>query len=132
MVIAAVAMCACGYLGLAVGPTALAYLWLTVLGAAQGMTISLALGFIVARAPDAHHTAHLSTMAQSVGYLIASAGPFGLGALHDATGGWTVPMLALTAVLVPLLIAGLGASRDRHILQAVRPGRHAAPRRPTY
>jgi MFS transporter, CP family, cyanate transporter len=115
-VLTAVVLCACGYLGLATAPVSLPYLWLTVLGLGQGMCISLALGFIVARAKDVHHTAHLSTMAQSVGYLIASVGPFGLGALHDLTGGWTVPMLALTAVLVPVLIAGLGASRDRHVL----------------
>jgi CP family cyanate transporter-like MFS transporter len=88
------------------------------------MCISLALGFIVARAPDVHHTAHLSTMAQSVGYLIASVGPFGLGALHDLTGEWVVPMFALTAVLIPLLIAGLGASRDRHVLSQRPLGLH--------
>jgi MFS transporter, CP family, cyanate transporter len=116
LVVAAVVLCACGYLGLATAPVSLPYLWLTVLGLGQGTCLGLALSFIVARAPDVHHTAHLSTMAQSVGYLIASVGPFGLGALHDLTGGWTVPMLALTAVLIPLLIAGLGASRDRHVL----------------
>jgi MFS transporter, CP family, cyanate transporter len=119
-VLTAVVLCACGYLGLATAPVSLPYLWLTVLGLGQGMCLGLALSFIVARAPDVHHTAHLSTMAQSVGYLIASVGPLGLGALHDLTGGWAVPMLALTAVLVPLLIAGLGASRDRHVLSPVR------------
>jgi MFS transporter, CP family, cyanate transporter len=121
LVVAAAVACAIGYVGLIVAPVSLAYLWLTVLGLGQGMSISLALGFIVARAPDVHHTAHLSTMAQSVGYLIASVGPVGIGILHDLTGGWTIPMLALTVILVPLLIAGLGASRDRHILA----GRHA-------
>jgi len=122
-VVVAVALCACGYLGLAAAPVSLPYLWLTVLGAGQGISISLALGFIVARSADANQTAHLSTMAQSVGYLIASAGPFGLGALHDLTGGWTVPMLALTAMLVPLLLAGLGASANRHILTPVASAR---------
>ena len=121
MVVMAVALCACGYLGLAAAPVGLPYLWLTLLGVGQGISISLALGFIVARSRDANQTAHLSTMAQSVGYLIASAGPFGLGALHDLTGGWTVPLLALTAMLVPLLIAGLGASASRHILSAPAP-----------
>jgi CP family cyanate transporter-like MFS transporter len=120
LVVAAVVLCACGYLGLATAPVALPYVWLTLLGLGQGMCLGLALSFIVARARDVHHTAHLSTMAQSVGYLIASVGPFGLGALHDLTGGWTVPMLALTAVLIPLLIAGLGASRNRHVLSPVR------------
>ena len=82
----------------------------------------LALSFIVARAPDVHHTAHLSTMAQGVGYLIASTGPLGLGVLHDVTGGWTVPMVALTVILVPVLIAGIGASRNRHVLEPARAG----------
>lgn len=115
-VVATVVACGIGYLGLIAAPVSLAYLWLTILGLGQGMAISLALGFIVARAPDVHHTAHLSTMAQSAGYLIASVGPVGIGVLHDVTGGWTVPMLTLTVILIPLLIAGLGASRDRHIL----------------
>jgi MFS transporter, CP family, cyanate transporter len=123
LVICAVVVWAIGYLGLASDPVPLAYLWMTLLGIGPGMTISLALGFIVARAPDVHHTAHLSTMAQSAGYLVASAGPVALGALHDATGGWTVPMLALIVILIPMLITGLGASRDRHILEReVEPG----------
>jgi CP family cyanate transporter-like MFS transporter len=117
LVVAAVVACGIGYLGLIAAPVSLAYLWFTILGIGQGMSISLALGFIVARAPDVHHTAHLSTMAQSIGYLIASTGPVGIGVLHDVTGGWTAPMLALTVTLIPLLIAGLGASRDRHILE---------------
>ncbi|HEY6493229.1 MAG TPA: MFS transporter, partial [Trebonia sp.] len=122
LVVAAVVTCAIGYVGLIVAPVALAYLWMTVLGIGQGMSISLALGFIVARAPDVHHTAHLSTMAQSVGYLIASLGPVGIGALHGATGGWTVPMITLSVILIPLLIAGIGASRNRHILAGNAPG----------
>jgi MFS transporter, CP family, cyanate transporter len=121
VVVAVVIACGTGYLGLIADPVSLAYLWLTILGVGQGMAISLALGFIVARAPDVHHTAHLSTMAQSAGYLIASVGPVGIGALHDVTGGWTVPMLTLTVILIPLLIAGFGASRDRHILDKRHP-----------
>ncbi|HEX3947479.1 MAG TPA: MFS transporter, partial [Acidimicrobiales bacterium] len=111
-----VALCAVGYLGLVVAPISLVVLWVVALGLGQGIAFSVALGFIVDRSPDSHHTAHLSTMAQSVGYLIASTGPFALGAIHDATSGWTVSLLALTAVLVPMLFAGIGASRDRHVL----------------
>lgn len=116
MVTAAAACCAAGYLGLAIGPAGLAYGWITILGLGQGMCISLALGFIVARAPDARGTAQLSTMAQSVGYMIASLGPLGLGALHDLTGTWSTPLIALSAVLAPTLACGLGASRDRQVL----------------
>ena len=114
--VVAIAVCCCtGYLGLAAAPVSLAYLWMTLLGIGQGMAVSLALSFIVARAPDVHHAAHLSTMAQSAGYLIASLGPLGIGVLHDVTGGWTVPMLTLVVLLIPLLVAGIGASRDRYI-----------------
>jgi CP family cyanate transporter-like MFS transporter len=117
--------CGTGYVGLSIAPVAMPYVWLTILGLGQGMCISLALGFIVARAPDVQHTARLSTMAQGVGYTIASVGPFGLGALHDLTGGWMIPMLALTGILLPMLLTGLGASRNRHVLDQ----HHLDPRR---
>jgi CP family cyanate transporter-like MFS transporter len=116
LVVIATVCCGAGLAGLAFAPLAFAYGWMTILGLGQGMCISLALGFIVARAPDVHHTARLSTMAQSSGYMVASAGPFVVGGLHSLTGEWRVPMLALLVVLVPLLLCGLGASRDRHVL----------------
>ena len=116
MVVSCVALCAVAYLGLIVAPIPLIYLWMVVLGLGQGIAISLALGYIVARAPDSHHTAQLSTMAQSVGYLIACIGPLALGAIHDMTSGWTVPMLALILLLVPVLFTGLAACRERYVL----------------
>jgi MFS transporter, CP family, cyanate transporter len=121
MVVLCVALTAIGYLGLIVAPISLVYLWMVALGLGQGIAISLALGYIVARAPDSHHTAHLSTMAQSVGYLIACIGPLALGAIHDLTSGWTVPMLALTFVLVPVLFTGLAACRERYVLTPEEP-----------
>jgi CP family cyanate transporter-like MFS transporter len=50
-----------------------------------------------------------------VGYLIAIVGPFGVGLIHDATGGWTVPLLVLLALCVPQYAAGLAASRPRRL-----------------
>jgi CP family cyanate transporter-like MFS transporter len=120
LVVTAVVLNAGAFTGLITAPVGGAYLWMVLLGLGQGISIALALGFIVARAPDSHHAAHLSTMAQGVGYLIAWTGPFLLGALRGATGGWTVPIIVLAVVLVPLLIAGLGACRDRHVLEARR------------
>ncbi len=121
MIVVCVVTCAIGYLGLIVAPVPLVYLWMVNLGVGQGIGISLALGYIVARAPDSHHTAHLSTMAQSVGYLIACLGPLTLGALHDLTSGWTVPFAVLALILVPLFFVGLGASRDRLVLASSQP-----------
>ncbi|MEU6850659.1 MFS transporter [Actinacidiphila alni] len=112
----AAALCATGFAGLFASPVPGVYLWMTALGLGQGLAIGLALGYIVARSPDAHHTGRLSTMAQGVGYLIACLGPLGLGLLHSASGGWTVPVVVLLGVLVAQTAAAYGAGRDRHIL----------------
>jgi CP family cyanate transporter-like MFS transporter len=82
------------------------------------MSLALGLGFIVARSPDSHITAHLSTMAQGVGYLIAATGPFLAGALHAITHSWTVPLLLLLANLLPVAITGFVACREGHVLAA--------------
>ena len=51
----------------------------------------------------------------AVGYLIASVGPFGFGILYDLSGGWTVPLLALCAVVVLQAVAGCLAVRPRFV-----------------
>uniref|UniRef100_A0A942SZA0 MFS transporter n=1 Tax=Neobacillus citreus TaxID=2833578 RepID=A0A942SZA0_9BACI len=111
-----VVLCAVGYTGLLVAPAAGAWMWMTFLGLGQGGAISLSLSYIVWRSPDARHTAHVSTMAQGVGYLLAGLGPIGIGLLHTETGSWTAPIGVLLALLVVQLVAGVAASRDRHVL----------------
>jgi CP family cyanate transporter-like MFS transporter len=54
-------------------------------------------------------------MAQSVGYTVAAAGPFTVGALHDLTGTWTVPLLVLLALFAPQAAVGVLAGRDRFV-----------------
>ncbi|ABG04525.1 major facilitator superfamily MFS_1 [Rubrobacter xylanophilus DSM 9941] len=83
-----------------------------LLGLGQGAAISLALTLFALRAADAAGAAALSGMAQTVGYLFAAAGPPLFGALHDATGGWTVPLVVLCLVTGAMLLAGIGAGRD--------------------
>ncbi len=92
------------------------YLWCALIGLGQGAPLALALGYIVGRAPDSNHAAQLSMMAQSVGYLIASAGPFAMGALHGISNSWTLPLAMLLVILVPMLFVGLAASRDQLVL----------------
>ena len=79
-----IALAGTGYVGLIAAPVSGVYLWCALIGLGQGAPLALALGYIVGRAPDSNHAAQLSMMAQSVGYLIASAGPFAMGALHGA------------------------------------------------
>jgi len=62
-------------------------------------------------------TTALSTLAQSTGYLLATTGPFGMGLLHSATGGWTLPLalllaLALVQIVVAHLITGGAMTRS--------------------
>ncbi len=62
-------------------------------------------------------TTALSTLAQSIGYLLATTGPFGMGLLHSATGGWTLPLalllaLALVQIVVAHLITGGAMTRS--------------------
>jgi CP family cyanate transporter-like MFS transporter len=84
-----------------------------VLGVGQGAALGLALTLMTVRAPDSAHAAQLSGMAQCLGYMLAAAGPFAVGALHDVTGGWTVPLVVLLALLVPQAIVGVLAGRDK-------------------
>ncbi|WP_320672950.1 CynX/NimT family MFS transporter [Patulibacter defluvii] len=117
LVAATAALYVVGTGGLLIAPTAAGPLWMALLGFAQGAGISLALTMIVLRTPDPEHAAALSGMAQTVGYLLAAGGPFALGALHDVSGGWTAPLVALMVLLVPLTVAGLGAGRRRTVGQ---------------
>jgi CP family cyanate transporter-like MFS transporter len=102
-----------GIVGLLVAPADLALLWAVVLGLGQGSALSLALLLMILRAPDHDTAARLSSMAQGVGYLLAAAGPLGMGLLHALTGGWTVPLLAMLGLCTLELAAGLGAGRAR-------------------
>ncbi|MHA7270781.1 MFS transporter [Arthrobacter sp. HLT1-20] len=40
----------------------------------------------------------MSTLAQSVGYLLGTLGPFGMGLAHTLSGGWTLPLMMLVGV----------------------------------
>ena len=97
--------------GLVIAPAGGALAWAVIFGAAQGAGFALGLTLIVLRSPDPAVAAVLSSVAQLGGYMIAAAGPVLLGAVHDVTGGWTVPTLFLLAIVVPMLWAGHGAGR---------------------
>lgn len=88
--------------------------WVLLVG--LGMSVfSLALTVIALRASTAERTASLSGMAQGIGYVIAGIGPFLIGLLHEATGGWDVPFAVLLAVVVAQSVTGALAGRPRTI-----------------
>jgi CP family cyanate transporter-like MFS transporter len=86
--------------------------WTLVGGVAQGAGISFAFTVLVLRAHDAAAARALSGMAQLVGYTLGAMGPAAVGALYEATGGWTAPLIALLAVTGSMAVLGLVAGRD--------------------
>jgi CP family cyanate transporter-like MFS transporter len=101
-----------GLAGAAFGPLGGAAAFMFILGTGQGASLGLGIFYTVARAPDAATSASLSGFAQSLGYLLATSGPLALGLLHDATGGWTIPVWLLLGVIALQLVTGWLAGRD--------------------
>ncbi|MFF5244287.1 CynX/NimT family MFS transporter [Streptosporangium sp. NPDC000095] len=110
-VTAATVLTIAGYLGVLFAPAALPWLWMIVLGVGQGASIALALLIITLRAPDPVSVTALSAVAQSVGYTLAALGPLLIGALHQLSGGWTLPLLAGLGACALQLGAGFLAGR---------------------
>ena len=113
LVVPTVVAMAAGLAGVVYLPLGSAVVWVLILGAGQNAALSLAIFFTMARAPHAAAAASLSSLAQAVGYLLASAGPLEVGLLHSATGSWNVPVAVLFVLNAVLLGAGLLAARDR-------------------
>ncbi len=109
---------AVGLTGILVAPMSAPYLWVVLLGLGQNSTFPLALMLIVLRGGGVARTEGLSTLAQSVGYVLAAIFPLAVGALHGASGSWTPALVLLLALLVPQLVFGLAAGRNRTLAAA--------------
>jgi CP family cyanate transporter-like MFS transporter len=105
-----------GTAGLIAAPEAI-LAWVIVLGPASGASLGVSLTLMAQRARDHHGASALSGMAQSVGYLLAAAGPVLFGALHSATDAWVLPLLLVAAALVGQAWSGLAAGRERFVLE---------------
>jgi CP family cyanate transporter-like MFS transporter len=112
-----IGLCALGVTGLLIEPSGAVLIGSAVaLGIGMGGIFALAILLVLLRSADSHTSALVSSMSQTVGYVLAAAGPFAFGVLHDLTGGWTVPLLmslALIAVEVPLALTA-GRNRQAH------------------
>jgi cyanate permease len=98
--------------GLLIAPTWLV-LWIVLAGLSGGSSLVLALALVGERSRTAADAGRLSGMAQSVGYLLSAAGPWGAGLLFAVTGSWDYPLLAVIAVTAVQLVLSLYAGRDR-------------------
>lgn len=112
LAVAYAGLCGAGVTGILLVP-GLAVLWVAAIGVGVGGGVVYALSLFGLRTRDHHRAGTLSGMAQCLGYLLAAAGPPAIGALHDATGSWTPPLLAVLAMLGVALVAGVLAGRNR-------------------
>jgi MFS transporter, CP family, cyanate transporter len=109
---------ATGLIGIAVAPMSAPDLWAVLLGLGQNSIFPLALMLIVLRGGGLATTEGLSTLSQSVGYVLAAIFPLAVGALHGATGSWTPPLILLMALLIPQVACGVAAGRARELTAA--------------
>jgi CP family cyanate transporter-like MFS transporter len=103
-----------GYLGLLLAPASASVLWVASAGLGP-LLFPLALVLINLRSSTPQSTVALSGFVQTVGYILGAVGPFVVGLLHDATGGWTVPLIFLLVVVVLILPAAAILARGRTV-----------------
>ncbi|NWF26444.1 MFS transporter [Streptomyces sp. PKU-EA00015] len=108
-----------GYLGLLLAPVAGAWLWALLLGVSN-CAFPLALTMIGMRSRTGAGVVRLSAFAQSTGYLISIPGPLLVGVLYQHSGGWALPLGLMAGLLVPQMIVGVMAGRDRTIEDETR------------
>lgn len=107
------------YVGLILAPRSLAVLWALLVGVGC-VIFPLVLTLIGLRAQTAAGTAALSGFTQSAGYLLAVVGPFAVGLLYDATGGWTVPLVLLNVLVAPMLVLAAYVGRPIYLEDQLR------------
>jgi CP family cyanate transporter-like MFS transporter len=104
-----------GYAGLVFAPLSTAWIFALIQGFGQGGTLAVAMTVIILRAPDSRVAAHLSGMAQGIGYTLASLGPFLTGLIRQWSGGFGGTVWLFGAMGAACAIAVLGAGRARHV-----------------
>ena len=102
-----------GFLGCLFAPLSTVWVWAALQGLGQGGLIAVALTVIVLRAPDALTAARLSSMAQSVGYVLAAFGPLLMGLIFTATGNPQATAVPIVLLGAGVALAAWGAGQDR-------------------
>lgn len=102
-------------LGLLFAPLSTIWIWAVLQGIGQGGLIAVAMTAIVLRSADSHVAAHLSGMAQFIGYLLAAIGPLLVGLIRSWTGSFSATALLFVALGLGAAINGWGAGRLAHV-----------------
>ncbi|MFD4633007.1 CynX/NimT family MFS transporter [Streptomyces sp. NPDC058284] len=103
-----------GYAGLYLAPAAGAWGWALLMGISN-CAFPLALTMVGMRAKSSVGVAKLSAFAQSTGYLISIPGPLLVGVLYQHSGGWGLPLTLMACLMVPQIVVGTLAGRNRTV-----------------
>lgn len=105
-----------GVIGLLAAPQVI-LLWVACIGLSSGASLSMSLTLMAERARNHETAAALSGMSQSVGYIVAAAGPVLFGWLHATSGNWAWSLGLLLVALLGQAVTGLLVGRDRYVLE---------------
>jgi CP family cyanate transporter-like MFS transporter len=101
-----------GVLGILLMPQIMLF-WVLVAGFGCGSSLVTALALFGLRTRTHREASALSGMAQSIGYLLAAAGPPLFGGLFAASGAWAASLTLLCVIAVLQAATGLLVGRDR-------------------
>lgn len=92
-----------GFIGLALMPLALPWLWAALLGIGIGGLFPLSLIVTLDHLDDYSQAGQLTAFVQGIGYLLASLSPLLAGYLKDSSSSFTLSWLLLAAVSLGML-----------------------------
>lgn len=104
-----------GLLGITLTSSNLLIAFLILTGIGAGTAFSLAMMFFVLRTETVEQSSQLSSMAQSIGYMVAAIGPLLMGSISEWTNGWTIPLVMLMSVALCIAILGTIAGKNEKI-----------------
>lgn len=85
-------------------------LWCAFGGAAQGAGITIIFILVLAQVPGVGERQRMSTLVQGIGYGFGATGPTVIGAVRQASGSWTAPLLVIAVALAGLTVSGVLAA----------------------
>ncbi|MBQ9941776.1 MAG: MFS transporter, partial [Christensenellaceae bacterium] len=94
-------------------PGPMAFVASAIMGLGCGTGVPMAICFITLRSSSVGQASQLSGISQTLGYSLATVSPTVMGALHDLTHSWAVPMIALICAGICMILCGQLAGRDR-------------------
>ena len=103
-------------------------LWVGLAGAAQGGNFTAIFTLVAQRSPGIAVARRASAVVQTAGYGCAALAPTVAGAVHEATGGWTAPLVVVAGVLAVMAVAmWLASARQRRLSPARSHDRSTGP-----